>query len=57
LSAARTFGERQAQFDADNLTAALLIVSKPAEFPEGSLAARWAALVLARLRPPRRSAA
>lgn len=52
----RSFAERQAQFDADNLAAALLIASRPAEFPEGSLAARWAALVLARLQPERRAA-
>ena len=42
--------------DAANLEAACIIATDPAKYPPGSLAARWAALVLARLQPERRAA-
>jgi hypothetical protein len=41
-------GSVQAGFDASNLLAATLIASDPGKYPEGSLMAEWADLVLSK---------
>jgi hypothetical protein len=43
--------------DNSNLEAALVIASDPVSFPAESLAARWAAKVIARLQAPAEAAA